>query len=92
LLISSKCPRRGRGGRSLEEDDWDSLLLKPEPAVSFFFVLLFLKRSQAQVAHAYNPSYSEGRDQDCSPQANSLQDPILKKTIMKKRLMEWFKW
>jgi hypothetical protein len=43
------------------------------------------------VAHAYNPSYSEGRDQeDCSlkpAQANSSQDPILKKPITK---MGWW--
>jgi hypothetical protein len=49
-------------------------------------VRLYLKnkqRSQALVAHAYNPSYSGGRDQeDCGSkpsQASSLQDPILKK-------------
>jgi hypothetical protein len=38
--------------------------------------------SQALVAHAYNPSYSGGRDQEdhgSKPaQANSAQDPILK--------------
>jgi hypothetical protein len=42
------------------------------------------------VAHAYNPSYSGGRDQeDCGLKpawANSLQDLILKKTDHKKGL------
>jgi hypothetical protein len=40
------------------------------------------------VAHAYNPSYSGGRDQEVlcskSTQANSLRDPILKNPITKK--------
>jgi hypothetical protein len=44
--------------------------------------------SQAPVAHAYNPSYLGGRDQEdhgLKPaQANSLQDPISKKSITKK--------
>jgi hypothetical protein len=48
------------------------------------------------VAHSYNPSYLEGRDQeDCgskSAQANSLLlDPILEKTIPKIGLVEWLK-
>jgi hypothetical protein len=42
------------------------------------------------VAHAYNPSYSSGRDQEdqgLKPAwANSLQDPIFKKTHHKKGL------
>jgi hypothetical protein len=42
----------------------------------------------APVAHSYNPSYSGGRDQEdhsSKPaQANSAQDPILKKLITKK--------
>jgi hypothetical protein len=46
-------------------------------------------RSRAPVAHAYNPSYSGGRDQealDGKPiRANSSGHPILKKTIMKKK-------
>jgi hypothetical protein len=41
------------------------------------------------VAHACRPSYSEGRDQeDCGlkpAQANSLQDPISKKSLHKNR-------
>jgi hypothetical protein len=49
----------------------------------------------AQVAHISNLSYSRGRDQeDCSSKparANSEQDPILKKLITKKGLMEWLK-
>jgi hypothetical protein len=49
----------------------------------------------APVAHACNPSYSRGRDQEdhgSKPaQPNSLQDPILKKTCHKKGLMEWLK-
>jgi hypothetical protein len=44
--------------------------------------------SQAPVAHAYNPSYSGGRDQEdhgLKPtQANSWRDPISKKPITKK--------
>jgi hypothetical protein len=44
--------------------------------------------SQALVAHAYNPSYSGGRDQEnCGlkpARANSLQDPISKKLFTKK--------
>jgi hypothetical protein len=47
------------------------------------------------VAHAYNPSYSGGRDQEdrgSEPaRANSLQDPNLKKTHHKKRLVEQLK-
>jgi hypothetical protein len=47
------------------------------------------------VAHTCNPSYSEGRDQEdrsLKPaQANSLRDPILKKTHHKKGLVEWLK-
>jgi hypothetical protein len=42
-------------------------------------------RCWASVAHACNPSYSGGRDQEDqgskSSQANSLRDPILKKPI-----------
>jgi hypothetical protein len=42
----------------------------------------------APVAHACNPSYLGGRDQEDQgwnwPWANSLQDPILKKTITTK--------
>jgi hypothetical protein len=45
--------------------------------------------SQAQVAHAYNPSYSGGRDREdllSKPaQASSSGDPISKKTHYKKR-------
>jgi hypothetical protein len=41
------------------------------------------------VAQAYNPSYSGGRDQEdhgLKPAgANSLRDPILKKTLSQKR-------
>jgi hypothetical protein len=47
------------------------------------------------VAHAYNPSYSGGRDQedhDSKPaQSNSARDPISKKPITKIGLMEWLK-
>jgi hypothetical protein len=47
------------------------------------------------VAHACNPSYSGGRDQEdhgLKPaQANSLQDPILKKPFTKTGLVEWLK-
>jgi hypothetical protein len=41
------------------------------------------------VAHAYNPSYSGGRDQEDHGsklgRANSSRDPISKKTFTKKR-------
>jgi hypothetical protein len=51
--------------------------------------------SPAPEAKAYNPSYSGGRDQEdrgSKPaQANSSQDPNLKKTITKKGLVEWLK-
>jgi hypothetical protein len=47
------------------------------------------------VAHACNPSYSGGRDQEDRGSrpalANSSQDPILEKTISNKGLVEWFK-
>jgi hypothetical protein len=47
------------------------------------------------IAHTCNPSYSGGRDQEdygLKPaQANSLRDPILKKTNTKKGLVEWLK-
>jgi hypothetical protein len=46
------------------------------------------KETWAPVAHTWNPSYSGGRNQeDCSSepaQANSSQDPIMKKPITKK--------
>jgi hypothetical protein len=48
--------------------------------------------SWAPVAHAYNPSYSGGRDQEDSGsrlvQANSWWDLILKKPITKERADE----
>jgi hypothetical protein len=46
-------------------------------------------RSQVLVAHACDPSYSGGRDQEDGgskpAQANSSLDPILKKPITKKK-------
>jgi hypothetical protein len=61
----------------------------------YYFLKLNLCFSQAPGAYTYNPSYSGGRDQeDCSlrqSQANSSQDPILKKPFTKKGLAEWFK-
>jgi hypothetical protein len=49
--------------------------------------------SQVLVVHAYNPSYSGGKDQkDRSSKparASSLQDLILKKTYHRKGLVEW---
>jgi hypothetical protein len=48
---------------------------------------------QAPLAHACNPSYSEGRDQKNhslkSAQVNNSQDSILKKTHHRKGLVEW---
>jgi hypothetical protein len=69
--------------------------LKTEPENQLLTSAYHLKKKkkkkryhQAPVAHAYNPSYSGGRDQeDCSlkpVQANSSWDPILKKSITKK--------
>jgi hypothetical protein len=47
------------------------------------------------VAHACNPSYSGGRNQEHHSlklaQANSLCGPILKKPFTKKVLVEWLK-
>jgi hypothetical protein len=47
------------------------------------------------VAHVCNPSYSGGREQKDGgwkpAQANSSQDPILKKNHHKNRLVEWLK-
>jgi hypothetical protein len=46
------------------------------------------KKSRVLLAHTCNPSYSGGRDQEAHgsllAQANSSQDPILKKLITKK--------
>jgi hypothetical protein len=51
--------------------------------------------SQVLVAHTCNPSYSGGRDQEdygWKPTwANSLRDPISKKTLHKKGLVEWLR-
>jgi hypothetical protein len=53
------------------------------------------KERQVLVAHAYNPSYPGGRDQEdggLKPAwANSLQDLISKTPSQKKRLAEWLK-
>jgi hypothetical protein len=47
------------------------------------------------VAHAYNPSYSGGRDQEDDSskpaQTNSARDPISKKHSQKIGLVEWLK-
>jgi hypothetical protein len=47
------------------------------------------------VAHAYNPSYSGGRDQEDQgskpAQANSSMRPYLKKNPSQKRLVGWLK-
>jgi hypothetical protein len=47
------------------------------------------------VVHACNPSYSGGRDQEDRGSkltwANSLKDPISKKTFTKIGLVEWLK-
>jgi hypothetical protein len=46
-----------------------------------------------ELAHACNPSYSGSRDQEDLgwklAKANSSQDPISKKTLHKKVLVEW---
>jgi hypothetical protein len=52
-------------------------------------------KHQTLVVHAYNLSYSGGRDQldsDLkSARANSSKDPISKSPTQKKRLVEWLK-
>jgi hypothetical protein len=52
-------------------------------------MIIILKISQMLVAHTCNPSYSGGRHQEdyglISVRANSLWDPISKKTHLKKR-------
>jgi hypothetical protein len=65
-------------------------------AKKFFHPGKFSKSRQEPVAHAYNPSYSGGTDQDDSglkpAQASSSLRPYLKKTQHKTGLAEWFKW
>jgi hypothetical protein len=55
-----------------------------------------LRVSWALVAHAYNPRYSGGRDQedlDWEPaQTNSSRDHISKIPNTKTRLVQWLKW
>jgi hypothetical protein len=58
------------------------------------FYLKTAPTSLVPVAHACNPSYSGGGDQDTSSkpaQANSFQDPMLKKFLHKEGLAEWLK-
>jgi hypothetical protein len=48
------------------------------------------------VAHTYNPSYSEGRDQEDRSQleislGKEFESPYLEKIHHKKGLVEWFK-
>jgi hypothetical protein len=51
--------------------------------------------SRVWMTHAYNPSYSGGRDQEDHSSkpawTNSSQDPISKKLITQKKLVEWLK-
>jgi hypothetical protein len=58
----------------------------------FIFCFQIWQTSWVLGAHAYNPSYSGGRDQEdhgSKPgQANSSRDPISKNTQHKKRLAE----
>jgi hypothetical protein len=43
------------------------------------------------VTHTCNPGYSGGRDQeDCQPW-QIVRDPLSKKTLYKKELVEWLK-
>jgi hypothetical protein len=47
---------------------------------------------RALVAHACNPSYSGGRDQeDHGSKPAQVNRPYLEKTLHKKGLVEWFK-
>jgi hypothetical protein len=52
-------------------------------------------RCQMPVAHAYNPSYPGGSNQEDGgskpAQANSSRDPTSKKPITKTGLAEWLK-
>jgi hypothetical protein len=72
-------------------------LLPPTPNfVEERYYLSYLQNSWVLVAHACNPSYSEGRDQeDCClkpDQTNSLRAPSQKKKKNhKKGLAEWLK-
>jgi hypothetical protein len=62
---------------------------KPSPKNKVIYDLKNRSHSEAPVAHAYNPSCSEGRDQEDpslkAAQANSLRDLISKNTLRKKR-------
>jgi hypothetical protein len=51
-----------------------------------FTILKYTVFSWVLVAHAYNPSYSGGRDQEKLAWTNSSWDPISKKTHHKKRV------
>jgi hypothetical protein len=48
------------------------------------------------MAHTYNPSYSEGRDQEDHGSkpvlGKQFSRPYLKKVHHKKGLLEWLKW
>jgi hypothetical protein len=71
---------------------------KEEVELSLFAdgMILYLRDPEpGMVAHTCNPTYSRGRDQEdhsfSQPEANSLQDSILKYPIQKK-LVEFLKW
>jgi hypothetical protein len=58
-------------------------------------LIKIIVKNEEGLPGAYNPSYSGGRDQDnrgSEPaQGSTLQDPISKIHITKKRLVEWLK-
>jgi hypothetical protein len=61
-----------------------------------FYVLVKITRCWVPVAHACNPSYSAGTDQEAHSSkpawGNSSQDPISKKKLLTKiGLVEWLK-
>jgi hypothetical protein len=83
--VWGKKPKEGRVG-TYNRAMGQSLQVESTPSGSFRY------KDLQEVAHASNPSYSGGRDQEdhgLKPsQPNSSQDPILKKPITKKGLME----
>jgi hypothetical protein len=62
---------------------------------AFIKVISKQRNSWVPMAHAYNPSYSGGRDQEdhgLKPaRSNNSIRPYLEKTLCKKGLAEWLK-
>jgi hypothetical protein len=70
------------------------LLFEPR-SQTFSRFLDSLHSSQVSVGHTCNPSHSGGRNQEDGRSkpawGNSLRDPLLKKPLHKKGLVEWLK-